>query len=179
MPEEKQSFYREKGPGIFATISFLIFLLSIFAYGGLFLYRKNIQGKIDTLTDSFKRATGAFEPILINELVQTSEKINLSKQFLAKHTTLTPVFDFLEQSTLKSIRFKNFKYSFSAMESPSILMGGLARDYSSLALQEKIWAKNKNIKEISFSKLTLGEKGLVNFEVKLSLDPSLIAYGAK
>ena len=186
MPEDKLSFipqktfepafYKRRGPGILIIFSFLLFFLSISAYGVLFLYKNSLNKELNVLTDSLERAKAAFELPLINEINQTSEKIDYSKKLLEQHVSLVPIFDFLGQNTLKDARFKSFKYSIAKNENPTVSLEGLAKDYSTIAVQEDIFEKDKNIKSVLFSGLGLGEKGIINFSVKLTFDPSMLIY---
>ncbi len=189
MPEDKISFipkktfekplYKRSGPGFFLTSSFLLLLLSGLIYGGMILYRNSLKQQVDVLSDSLERAKATFEFPLINELFNVSEKIKVSKVLLEQHKTIAPIFDFLEKSTLKDVRFKSFKYSFLKDKELIISMEGMAKSYSSLALQGKAFEEEKNIKTVSFSGLNLGDKGAINFKVTLALDPSFISYKAK
>jgi hypothetical protein len=186
MPEDKLSFipqktfeptfYKRRGPGIIIVFSFLLFFISISAYGALFLYKNSLNKELNILTESLERAKAGFELSLINEVNQTSEKINYSKKLLEQHVSSVPIFDFLEKNTLKDVRFKSFKYSIAKNENPTVLLEGLSKNYSLLALQGDIFEKDKNIKSVLFSRLNLGEKGLINFTVKLILDPSMLIY---
>jgi hypothetical protein len=189
MSEEKLSFipkksfekplYKRSGPGLFLTFSFLLLLVSGLIYGGAILYSNNLKKQIDLLSKSLERAKAAFEFPLINELFNASQKIHSSKIILEKHITLVPVFDILESSILKDVRFNNFKYSLSKAQEQTVLMDGTAKNYSSLASQGEIFEKNKNIKNVSFSNLGLGDKGTINFTVTLILDPIITAYKAE
>ncbi|MBI4692100.1 MAG: hypothetical protein HY773_01510 [Candidatus Terrybacteria bacterium] len=186
MPEDKLSFipkktftgpvYKSKGPGLFLAFSFLALLISGAFYGGLFFYRNTLQKKITSLSSSLERAKIAFELPLINELFTISEKIDSSKTLLSQHRTLLPIFDLLEKLTLKDVRFKSFRFSFSKESGPLVLMDGQTRNYSTLASQGEIFGKDKNIKKVSFSNLSLGSKGLINFTIHLNLEPSLLSY---
>jgi len=189
MPEDKLSFipqktfepafYKRRGPGIIIVFSFLLFFISISAYGALFLYKNSLNKEVNVLTDSLERAKAAFELSLINEVNQTSEKIDYSKKLLEQHVSLVSIFDFLEKNTLKDIRFKSFKYSIVKDENPTVLLEGAAKNYSTIAVQENIFEKDKNIKGVLFSGLSLGEKGMINFAVKLIFDPSMLIYKVK
>lgn len=189
MPEDKLSFipqktfepafYKRRGLGIVIVFSFLLFFISISAYGALFLYKNSLNKETNVLTDSLERAKAAFELPLINEVNQTSEKIDYSKKLLEQHVSLVPVFDFLEKNTSKDVRFKNFKYSSVQNENPTVLLDGSAKNYSTLAFQGDIFEKDKNIKGVLFSSLGLGEKGMINFAVKLIFDPSMLIYKAE
>lgn len=186
MPEDKLSFipqktiepffYKRRGLGIFAVFFFLIFLVSLLLYGGMFVYKNNLKKEVNNLAASLERAKAAFEISLINELNQLANKINVTKKLLETHITPAPLFDFLEKNTLKDIRFKSFKYSVDNSGNLIVLLEGVAKDYSSLALQGDVFEKEENIKEVSFSGLSLSDQGLVNFNVKLSLAPSFITY---
>jgi hypothetical protein len=189
MPEDKISFipkktferpfYKSRGPGFFLTSSFLLLLLSGLICGGAILYRNSLKKQVDLLSDSLERAKAAFELPLINKLVSTSEKIKTAKVLLAEHKTIVPFFDFLERSTLKDVRFNSFEYSLSKDKEATISMGGTAKSYASLALQAKAFEEEKNIKNVSFSGLNLGDKGAINFKVNLTLDPSFLSFQTK
>lgn len=186
MPEDKlsfipqkafePSFYKRRGPGIIIVFSLILFFLSISAYGALFLYKNSLNKEIGVLTDSLERARAAFDLPLINEINQTSEKINYSKELLEQHVSAVPLFDFLEKNTLKDVRFRNLKYSVAKGENPIVLLDGSAKNYSTLALQGDIFEKDKDIKGVLFSNLGLGERGMINFAVKLIFDPFMFIY---
>lgn len=186
MPEDKLSFipkktfagpvYKSRGPGLFLVFSFLILLISGVFYGGLFFYGNTLQKQVTGLSSSLERVKVAFELPLINELFTISEKINSSKILLSQHRTLLPVFDLLEKLTLKDVRFKSFRFSFSKESGPLILMDGQTKNYSTLASQGDILGKDKNIKKVSFSNLSLGSKGMVNFTIHLVLEQSILNY---
>lgn len=186
MPEDKLSFipqknftptfYKGGGPGLVVIISLILFFISAGSYGALFLYKKSLQKDIGDLSQSLERAKAAFEISLINEMSQVSGKINHSKKLLEQHVSPSPVFDFFESNTLKNLRFKDFKYSIDKDGTPAVSLDGVAESYSSLALQGNIFEKDKNVKSVSFSGIGLGEKGVINFTVKLSFDPSMIIY---
>jgi hypothetical protein len=186
MPEDKLSFipqkkveptfYRGEGPGIVIIISFILFFVSVGSYGGLFLYKNSLQKNVDTLAQSLERAKAAFEISLINQISDTSQKINYSQNLLGSHTSVAPIFDFLEKDTLKSISFKSFKYSVDKDGVPSVLLEGLAKSYTDLALQGDVFEKESVVKSAVFSGIGLGEKGIINFTVKLIFDPSIIIY---
>ena len=174
------TFYKKRRLGVLVVFPFFLFLASVLFYGGLLFYKNKIKKETDVLADSLERAKSAFEIPLINEISQISEKINYSKTLLERHTGLISIFDFLQENTLKDVRFKDFKYSISKTEDrgemPTVVMEGLAKSYSILALQGDIFEKDKNIQNVSFSDLGLSERGTVNFNVKLILNPQMLIY---
>ncbi len=189
MPEDKLSFipkktfsspvFKSKGAGFFAIFSFVVFLISLLLYGGLFFYRNDLNKQITLLSDSLLRSKASMDIPLINNLIQTSGKLTASKALLAQHRVITPIFDLLEENTLTEIRFKDFSFSVSKDTGPLVSMSGTAKSYSALAVQGEIFEGSKNIKSAVFSGLNLSDKGIVNFDVKLTLDPSTLIYKAE
>lgn len=190
MPEDKLSFipkkgapisvYKSRGPGLFLAFSFLLFIVSGLFLGGLVFYKKSLAKEVDLLKETLNKVRTAFEISLINEIVQTSDKINLAKTLLDKHKSITPFFDFLEASTLPEVRFKDFDYALISSgdknEEIAIKMNGIAKNYTALAMQSEIFEKEKNIKSFYFSDFKLGEGGTVNFNVQIVLDQSFFKY---
>lgn len=193
MPEDKLSFipkkagappvYRGKGPGFFLAFSFLLLVVSSFALGGMFFYKKSLAGEVDLLMQTLDKTKSAFEPALINTIIQFADRIDSAKTLLGDHKTLLPFFEFLEKSTLPDVRFKEFTYSFSEAESKNgeilIVMGGVAKSYAALASQAEIFEKEKSVKSVYFSDFKLGDNGAVNFRVKISSDPLIFKYKAQ
>lgn len=188
MPEEKLSFipkktftrpsYKAGGPGLLVIFAFLVFLISLVVAGGLFFYKSNLEKQVDLLIQSLERAKAAFEPSLISEMIQASVKIDSAKSLFAQHKTLIPILDLLSKNTLKNVRFNGFNYSGNEKE-PIVTLKGVAKDYTNLAVQAKVFEDEKNIKSVSFSDFSLGDKGIVNFSVKIVVAPSFLAYKPK
>lgn len=188
MPEEKLSFisqktfnppvYKSAGPGVLLIFSFLIFFLSGSLAIGLFFYKNSLKKEIDSMNDSLVSARAAFELPVINKLINISDKISSVKKLLAERNSLIPIFDLLESTTLKDVRFKNFKYSTSE-KNFTVVLDGTTKNYSVLAAQSDIFEKEKDIKEVLLSNFNLGEKGVVNFMAKIVFDPELVVYKSK
>jgi len=186
--EEKVSFipkktltkptYKSSGLGFLAFISLAILVISGLLLGGAYFYKGIAQGRVDTLLDSFKRAQAILDPALIQQVGSIDAKIENAKDILSQHRTVSPVFKFLETSTLSNVRFSNFDFSYPYTKDtkPIIVLKGSTRNYATLASQSNEFTKNKFVKNILFSNFTLGEAGMVNFTATIELDPSFFAY---
>ncbi len=172
-------FYKNKIGGFFLAVSFFLFLASAIACGGVIIYRNSLKKGNDALTVSVQKAQSSFEPALINELIQMSDKLSVSKELLNNHRTMTPIFDLLGKDTLTEIRFMNFSYNVSKDGEIDIVMNGEAKSYFALASQAEEFNKDKNIKSASFSGLSLGDKGVINFNARLVLDSNPFIYKAQ
>lgn len=172
-------FYKNKIGGFFLAVSFFLFLISAIACGGVIIYRNSLKKGNDALTVSVQKAQASFEPALINELIQMSDKLDVSKDVLNKHIALTPILDLLSKDTLTEVRFRSFSYGVSKENKIDIVLNGEAKSYSVLASQAEEFNKDKRIKGSSFSGLSLGDKGMINFTARLVLDSGSFIYKAQ
>ena len=132
-----------------------------------------------------KKAEQAFDPGILEALSRLDAKITTMEGntkapgLLAKHITLLPLLDYLERTTLPSIRFRSFKYSHSNANAVDLKMTGQAQNYKSVALQsEQFTAPGSvhNFSNLVFSDLNLDTDGSVNFNFSASVDASLLSY---
>lgn len=175
----KKPVYKAKGAGFLLGFSLILFIVSGLFLGGIFFYKEVLKKQITVLEVSLKRAHAGFEPELVKELTSVSMKVKAAKVLLKEHKTLTPIFDFLRESTLKNVRFSSFAYKLSKEGEPDISMRGVSKGYAPLALQIGEFQKSKDLKDISVSKLSLTKDGNVAFYLELVFNPEFISYKAK
>ncbi len=164
----------KKSGGLFGFIASVIFFIAVAISAGLFGYEKYLLSSIAQRGDDLKQAKEALNPDLIKDLLKLNSRINSTEDILSKHTVLSPLFDFLESSTYKSVRYTSFK--FSNDKELTISMGGQARGYAAVALQADTLSRSKYIKNPVFSDLLLDDKGNVLFSFKATLNPDIISY---
>lgn len=175
----KKPVYKTKGVGFLLGFSLLLFVVSGLFSGGVFFYKEVLKRQVAVLEDSLKRAHAGFEPELVKELMNVSEKVKAAKILLKEHKALTPIFDFLKERTLKKVRFFSFDYKLSKEGEPIISMKGVAKGYAPLALQIDEFQKSEELKDISVSKLSLMNDGKVSFILDLVFNPKFISYKVK
>ncbi len=175
----KKPVYKAKGAGFLLSSSLILLIVSGLLLGGVFFYKEVLKKQIIVLGISLKRAHAGFEPGLVQELTNVSMKVKAAKVLLKEHKALTPIFDFLRNSTLKNVSFSSFSYKPSKEGEPNISMRGISKGYAALALQIDEFQKSKDLKEISVSKLSLTNKGNVSFNLELVFNPEFISYKAK
>ena len=103
------------------------------------------------------------------------KRLRASNEILANHIAVTPIFQALQDLTMKTVRYTKFAYMFSK-EKIGVQMSGVAIGYSSVALQSDLFAKNKNLIDPVFSNLSLDDHGYVVFDLEFSVDPSFVNY---
>lgn len=160
---------------ILGTVSLYIFILTLILAAGTFGYERYLVSRLGTMGTDLESARQNLKPETIRELVRMDSRIISTDELLKRHTTITPIFKYLEESTLKAVRFNALDYTTTA-RGVELSMKGQARGYSAVALQSEIFNNSKFLKNPVFSDLDLDSKGNVTFSFKATVDPSFISY---
>lgn len=164
-----------KKKGIVGFLSFLVFICVVGGTLVLFGYNWYLNRSITKMSSDLQDARAALEPETITELSRLHARLLATDELLSKHVVLSPLFDFLENATLKSVRFTDFDYRISE-KGFTLTLKGQARGYSSVALQSEIFNKSKYLKNQIFSDLQLDDKGNVVFTFNTEVDPTLVSF---
>ncbi|HVU06662.1 MAG TPA: hypothetical protein VHE10_02645 [Candidatus Paceibacterota bacterium] len=164
--------------GLFSLLATVLFIVTVAVSGGIFFYQKLLNQQIDTDKASLDRARGAFEPDIINQIIRLDSRIETGKKLLASHLAVTPFFDFLGGVTLKSVRFKDFNFSYISPDKIVVLMKGQATSYAAVALESDLLNAQKKLSSTIISDLALDPQGTVSFSVSTVLDPSLVSFSS-
>ncbi len=166
---------RVSGRSVLGTLSVLIFALVVLASLGVFGYEWYLKSSIRKMGEDLVGARTSLEPEVIYKISSLDERIVSTKRLLDSHIILSPLFEFLENSTVRTVRFTNFDYN-STDGILSLNMKGEARGYSALALQSEILNASPYLRDVVFADLSLNNQGMVNFSFKAKLDPSIISF---
>jgi hypothetical protein len=161
--------------GLFSTVATIIFTLSVILSIGVFGYKHYLNYRIDKMGADLEAARQEVESDITHELIRLDSRIVSTRNLLSNHVVVGPLFDFLEGSTLRSVRFNDFKFS-NTSKGIELTMTGQARGYSSLALQADVFNRSVYLKNPIFSNLDLDDEGNVIFSFKANIDPTLVAY---
>ncbi len=153
----------------------LVFTLSVMLALAAFGYGFYLDSSIANMAVALERGRAELEPETVNELIRLDDRINSTGDLISTHTLLSPLFKFLEASTVKSVRFTDFNYALTA-KGLELSMRGEAKSYSALALQADIFEKSGHLNELSFSDLSLDTKGNVIFSFKAKVASTLLSY---
>lgn len=166
--------YQKRGPGFLLLFSIFLFVVSLGILFGAYFYKKSLDEKVKRLTDDLKKAQEVLDQNFLTEIKKLDEQIENAKVLLNQHALITPLFDLFENSTLKSIKFNNLSFHLpaSTKSETSATLAGVAKSFSSLALQIEELQKNEAIRSVSASGLSLSEDGKVNFAMQINFNPS-------
>ncbi|MHB0977850.1 MAG: hypothetical protein ACYC1K_00345 [Minisyncoccota bacterium] len=160
---------------LLGLITMWIFILSILAALVAFGYGFYLNSSIKKMGGDLEAARANLEPETIREMARLDARIVGTEKLLANHAVLSPLFDFLESNTLKTVRFTQFTFK-ETSDGLTVSMRGQARGYAALALQADIFNKSKDLKSTNFSNLDLDERGNVVFVVDAVVSPNLVSY---
>lgn len=168
--------------GIFTIISIFVFFAVILASGGLYFYKGVMAKNIASMSNDLTLAKARFEPEKINLLQILDKRLRASDTVLKSHITISPIFQALQDITMKSVRYTKFSYNIDEKNKVDIKMSGQTvgygaySAYASIAMQSDLFSKNKNLIDPVFSNLSLDEKGNVIFDLNFSVDSSFVDY---
>ena len=127
---------------------------------------------------SLQKMESAFDETLVGNMQKLDRRINSAKEVLNAHTIASPIFNTLENLTLKTVRYNKFQYSHSDEMPPKITatLSGQASSYRAIAVQAALLGQNTNILNPVFSNLSLDDKGRVLFDLTFSLASKFLSY---
>jgi len=161
--------------GFLTLIAVIVFLASASGWGGSFIWRAALDRQVRSLEGSLERVKEAFEPATLNLFIDLDRKFAAAANLLSGHTSLLPLFDHLEELTIRTVRFKDFKFQ-TLPEGGQLIMNGLAPDYQTVALQADEFGRSNLLVNPIFYDLDLDQVGNVVFTVQFNLAPSLLSY---
>ncbi len=162
--------------GVLFLICLFAFVVSVLGAAGVFGYQQLLKSSIAGKKDSLKKAEGAFNPSVIQELIRIDSRISEGQHLLQKHIAPSGIFTFLAAQTLEAVQFDNFDYTSGSDGAAQITLAGQANSFATIALQSDQFSASKVLKNVVFSGIALGSGGKVAFSVTARVDPALINY---
>jgi hypothetical protein len=177
-PMVRETIKASRPIGLLTIISIFILFTVVLASGALYFYKGITAKNIITMKNNLALAKNRFEPSKIKELQVLDKRLNAANEILSKHVAISPIFEALASTTMKSVRFTKFAYDFGEEKNAkvNVKMSGVTLGYSHLALQSDLFSKNKNFIDPVFSNLALNESGNVTFDLNFSVDPAFVDY---
>jgi hypothetical protein len=172
---EQQTSSASRPVGFILMIAIFIFTATALASGGAYFYKDLLKKDITQMESDLSKAKNRFEPTMISKLKLLDRRLQASNKVLTKHIAISPIFNALQELTMKTVRYTKFTYDLG-VNKVNVKMSGQAVGYRSIALQADLFTKNKNLIDPSFSNLSLDDKGNVLFDLTFSVDPSFVDY---
>ncbi len=163
---------------LFSLIATIFFIVGLVLTGGMFFYKQLVLKQIEASKEELDDAKGAFEPEVIKDLVRLDSRLTAGNSLLENHVAVTPLFDFLSSVTLRSVRFKDFTFTYLASDKIQVQMKGQAQNYASVALQADLLSEQTSLTDTVLSDMTLEPAGTISFNVTTTVNPSLVSYSS-
>jgi len=192
MPPKFQSTFIPKGPvssdfqaplgrpassskDIVSLLVNALFAVSVVLSIGVFAYKYYLNYRIGQMGIDLENARATLAPETVTELVRLNDRIVSTQQLINKHRIVSPIFDFLEVSTPKTVRYTDFTFT-DGDDGLELKIRGEAKGYAAVALLSQILDKNESLKDTVFADLRLDDKGNVSFSVDTKIGESALSY---
>lgn len=162
--------------GILMVLSILILLTVLVAYGGLYVYKNSLNQSLTSKQKALDLAKNRFEPGRLAELKTLDRQLKAANLILESHISISPIFEILQEATMKTIRYTSFAYELRDNGVVFVKLTGEANGYRSIALQSNLLSERTEILDPVFSNLALDARGNVLFDLSFSVNKSLVSY---
>lgn len=166
---------RQSDTSFLGTLAVFVFALAILATLSAVGYEYYLKKDIGSLAKKLLDAKSTLQPEVIKKISDLDERLKATESLLNNHIVLSPLFEYLETETVKTIQLTQFKYT-SEEGVLKLAMRGKSRGYSTLAFQAQRFNASDFMKDVVFGDLSLDNTGNVDFTFKATLDPSIIAF---
>jgi hypothetical protein len=168
--------------GLLTLVTVVIVVATALSFVGVYLYGQKLKVQNVKLEQSLNTARDGLGSEFITDMKRLSARIDGVKVLLKNHVVVSPIFEALQATTLRSVQYKSFSYGFTndpvtKAQVVEVTLAGSAKSYSTIALQSDAFAKNPLIRNPVFSGLTIDDKtGRVGFQLKFTVNPSDLSY---
>ena len=162
--------------GLLMVFSILILLSVLVAYGGLYFYQVSLTQSITSKQKALDLAKNRFEPGRLAELKTLDRRIRAANMVLDSHIAVSPIFEILQNTTMKTIRYTSFAYELRENGVVFVKLTGEANGYRSIALQSDILSSNTDVLDPVFSNLALDARGNVLFDLSFGVNKNFVSY---
>ncbi len=173
---------RNHAVGFLSLITAIIVIATILSFGGVYLYEKSLVAQKTKLEQSINEAKSGIGTDFLTDMKRLNARISGVKTLLQNHIVVSPIFSALEATTLRSIQYKSFSYEFKLDPATKgqivqVLIDGVAKNYSTIALQSDAFAQSPLIKNPVFSNLTVDDKtATVGFKLVFDVAPADLSF---
>lgn len=161
---------------VLSLIATIFFIGAVGFAGGTFFYKELVKKQIETARTTLESKKAAYVPDEIEYLIRLDARLTASRQLLQNHIAVTPLFKFLGDITLESVRFRDFVFTYFGPDKIQVEMKGLASNYPSVALQSDLFNEQDALSNTVFSDLAIEGTGLRSFKVVTTINPKLVSY---
>lgn len=168
--------------GLLSLLTVVVVVATIISFIGVYLYEQSLAGQKAKLEQSINDARNGIGTDFLADMKRLNSRISGVKTLLAGHIVVSPIFAALESTTLRSVQYRSFTYEFrtdstSKAQVVQVSLSGVAKNYSTIALQSDAFTQSSLIKNPVFSGLTVDDKtSNVAFKLTFDVSPSDLSF---
>ncbi len=156
-------------------LSFGVFLVILSSYGGLlFLNRSQTKTQLELLDQAKQKETNLKKDL--DQIFTLERKTKVIRDLLGNHVFVSHILNLLEADTHPRVQFHDFTFN---KDDGFAHMTGIAQNFVVLARQINTFERDKNIEKTVFGGLSIDDKGLATFDLKLYFKPLLLEVKPK
>ncbi len=171
--------------GLFLLLSIVVLIVALLFLGGTYGYRFYLSDEINRpcaadsgnelescgLLASLERRRQSLDEGSILGFELLDHQLKRASEILVSHKTFLPVLKFLEDETLRSVKYTSLNQTGNMLD-----LKGVARSYEGVALQSIEFSESPMVEDFIFSDVNADATGDVGFSLKLTHDPTLLSY---
>ncbi len=143
-------------------------VLSLLVYGGLFLYSKSLNSKLNQAISQIEEINKKRDTDFEKKVVSLEKALRTLKILLKEHLYWSGLFSKFEKLTVPQVDFTDFSATTKTDGSVSLTLSGSAAGYTYLAKQMVSFGQEKLISNIEVSGITLGTEGGIEFRLSVN-----------
>jgi hypothetical protein len=175
IPKQNLTAQRDIGGGfnLFFNISLVFFLVSALVSGGLFVYKKSVEGSLTSKRSQLETTLeNDFPAKTIADHERVSTAMQISNALISGHIKRyrSEILTLLERNVLPDVTFSSFSFNEKGADL-TMTLAGAAASYKTVANQVSVIQGLDEVASAGFSNLSLSAEGLVSFSMKVKLKP--------
>lgn len=168
---------RSRPRSLISIVAFLVFFVSVGSYVGISLYSNSLTKKIEGLTTQIQEMQKSFDQQEIKQARIFHARAKLVQELLDMHIAPTPIFDFLEENTVRSVFYNDLAFKKGEGGQLTVELKGEAPSYASLAYQADVLRQRKSeLSSFTVDDVTLTKMGSIEFVFKIAFTPEYLLY---
>jgi hypothetical protein len=159
--------------GTWRLLTFSLFVFSVMLLGYLGLrygFRPYVEAQIKEVDNKIDELGKIALPEDQERFIRFYFQLVNIQDLLENHVFASKFFPFLEQTTNKDIQFKSLNVNVAQSQ---VNLTGNAKDYQVFAQQLSAFQKRPEVIRVNTQGANADERGLVSFQIDLSVTPSL------
>jgi hypothetical protein len=176
--------HRSRAVGLLSLITAIVVVATLISFGFVYVYQRSLSVQKTKLEQSISDARNGVGTDFLADMKRLNSRIAGVKTLLERHIVVSPIFDALQATTLRSVQYKTFTYEFTTdpatkLQMVKVMLSGTAKNYGTIALQSDAFTQSLLIKNPVFSDLTVeDETTSVTFKLTFEVAPSDLSFAS-